>query len=85
MPSIKMLKRLWTYHRKRTEASFRGFREFSKREVPHQEHVFLGHDPELRSRPVTITNSFCSESRRLTPYRFTPYVIKFLSQTRQIH
>jgi len=39
MPSIKMLKRLWTYRRKRTEASFRGFGNSRNLEVAHHEHV----------------------------------------------
>ena len=76
MPSIKMLKRLWTYHRKRTEASFRRFENSRKfpitNSITSHEHAFFpGHDPQVRSCG-TITNSFCSESDRLT-LLFTHY------------
>jgi len=37
-----MLKRSWTYRRKRTEASFRGFENSRNVEVPHHEH---DHEP----------------------------------------
>jgi hypothetical protein len=55
-------------------------------EVPHQERVFFRATTQnYVNAQIMNTNSFCSESRRLTPYRFTPYGIKFLSQTGQIH
>jgi hypothetical protein len=47
MPTIKMLKRLWTYRRKRTEVSFRGFEILETwkflitNTITSHEHVFF--------------------------------------------
>jgi len=66
MPSIKMLKRLWTYRRKRTEASFRGFGNSRNLEVAHHEHVSF---QALTSFfPATI---IIHEPRALVYSRFT--------------